>query len=334
MICSNCGTEVTGERLCDNCGKLVDDGNAQPQRIDQPQRLIKQQSSNQMNQMHVPYNDVPGSFAERLHSFGRSKLFLAGVILFSIGNLVSVSVSMGSLSISSVPLPQAVLSIIGFWMIFAASKKPKLPEKTKAALVLLKISAILTMITNLIVASVALTCAIVLFAAPRFIALNSIGYYSDFMGEIFAYIGIALLIAAGFLAKIAVTYYKNSMSLFNGIQSGIADDAAKPLPGVKPLTVITSIFAGFVVLRTAFSICMTLVLRSMVTSGLRFSYNDIPWEYERIIRAFYGTTITTSFILTAAFSLATRIGIILVIMTLNRFNNTLFALRLETPKER
>ena len=305
MYCPKCGSEVKDGNFCSNCGTQIDlnssQQNQQSQFSYQPQYTYP--SSNM-----VDYSYVPGSFVERLHNYGKSNLFLIGIVLFTVGNLVTIFSTFNIYSIISIIL--MILPIIGFWLIFIASKMPKVPEKTMTALTLFKVYIIIALVIGGLVALVLLIVSVVFIAG----AGASQSYYTiDSSGVgVMITIGIIILIIAAIVVTLAVIYYRSVLMLISGIQNGIANNSFNPLPGIKTFTIFTYIIVAFAVLGILSMAASTGTINELMND----TYGSID-----AIKPYISSFNVTAFSIIS--TLASNAGIVICIIVLNKFNNNL-----------
>jgi MFS family permease len=259
-----------------------------------------------------------GSFRERLHSYGGSNLFLVGIILFSVGHLISLISTLGIFTVTA--LPTVVLILTGFWLIYAASKAPKLPEKTKTALVLFKVNTIIGLVISSLVTLIVFLASCVIIIAS--IALSQ-GYYASSESVALMIVGILFLPFSGILVVYIVIYYKALLKLLSGIQRGISSNVFVPLPGIKAFTVITYIAVGIAALG-AFVMLGIAVSGPLYTYDMYYWMHDLPWESQQILGSFIGSFYgIASLALSSLSTLITQAGTVLCVIVLNRFNNSL-----------
>ena len=253
---------------------------------------------------------VPGSFVEGLHNHGRSSLFLVGIILFSVGSLINVLISFKPLSIIS--LLMLALPIIAFWLIFAASNSPKLPEKTLPALTMFKVYIIITMVFMCLVALLMLIASLGIFVAA---GTTSNSYNPDGAGVLMA-VGFFVLLLGGVLAVFMVIYYRALFRLIGGIRNGITYDTytpLTPLPGVKIFSILAYISVGFTVLST--------IISNVAVRNIGSFARQIPPDMRAMLEPYMDSMSNNTF--STIFNLMTSAGIILCIVVLNKFNNSL-----------
>jgi len=252
----------------------------------------------------------PGSYAERLHSFGRSGAFLLGVILFTVGSLFSLFINFSVFSIITLLLLS--LPIIGGFLIFAASNAPRLPEKILPALTLYKVSTVIELVFFCIAMGVVIIAMIILGAAGAFLDAT--------LGAIV--IVIALVIIGIFILYL-IMYYVSILRVINGIRGGLISNKFAPLRGVTPLMVIIIIVAAF------------SLIGSFIAIGASGFYNEIIHEIAWEIGREFGREFRDMFLsfvpapnvgrLVGAMllNMTTYTGMIICLSVVSKFNNTM-----------
>ena len=304
MYCPKCGSEVTDGNFCSNCNTQININN--PQQNQQSQFDYQQPYSNPKPNMYG-YNYASGSFVERLHNYGKSNIFLIGIILFTVGNLFVIFRVLNIYSIISIIL--MVLPIIGFWLIFVASKMPKVPEKTMTALTLFKVSIIIGLVLSGFVALVMLILSVVFIAG----AGVDPSYYTGYLnGSYMIILGIMFLIIVAIAVTLIVIYYRSVLMLISGIRKGIANNSFNPLPGIKTFSIFTYIIVVFAVLST--------LLMAVSAGSINTLMNDAYGSIEAIKPYISSYTVSAFSIVS---TLASNAGIVICVIVLNRFNNSL-----------
>ncbi|MCL2376428.1 MAG: hypothetical protein FWC76_03425 [Defluviitaleaceae bacterium] len=258
-------------------------------------------------------------FIDHLHKHGKSGLFLTGIILFSIGNVIS---SILVLNIFSIPaLLLMALPIIGFWLIYAAAKSPRRPERTLPALTLFKIYTI----AHLVLVTISMAAAFVLlFFLFRFMAVE---FGAQDMMIVF---NIVLLVSAAIVAAIMALfiafYYVPILNIVKGIKHNIENNAFAPIRGVLPLTITTSIavFAG------ASSAFMGLVTTALMGVGYANTMDDLQYIMDwyspemdwlgplMMLNMSIGRLAMSHF-----FSLVGMVGVVILLVALNKFASSM-----------
>ena len=277
-------------------------------------------------QAYVPYaapvkapkvHYAPGTYIEALHYFGASTLFLVGIIMFSAGKLFSIFLNFTWTSIFSMMI--LALPVTGFWLIFAASKDPKPPEKTVPALKLFKASAIILLIQSCLAGLAFLIGAIMLFAAG-----SAVSSLIGAGGGITAIIGIVLLLVGAALVTVNVLYYKSIVKILGGIELGITQNVFQPLPDIKFFTLLTYITVGLSALGALISMVISIALGTYVRTVTRALPDFIGNTVEDILGV-GGLPFAEIFTLTGL------AGIILCVIVLNKFNSHYFGSTAPTP---
>jgi len=335
MFCPNCGNQVEGGSFCNKCGTPVVNSapppvaeapppplqsapppppppaGAPPPPVGAPpqQYGVQQpyQGGYQQPQGPALSHYAPGSFAETMHSFGGSILFLVAICLFTAGRLFEIFMSFTVWSV--IELGLLALPVSGFWLIFAASKQPKLPEKTLSSLTLFKVSIIITLIFTSIAALGGIIIGIILFAAA--------GAATDYIGTGSGAVTVAglfaVLIAAGAVVFIVI-YFKAVLKVLTGIRNNITYNSFNPLPEIKRFTILTYIMVGFSVLSTI-----------LIAAATGFMHNTLRMLPDYIYDVVHEMVISSP--ATAAvellLELSSSAGIVICIIVLNQLNNKL-----------
>ncbi|MCL2376429.1 MAG: hypothetical protein FWC76_03430 [Defluviitaleaceae bacterium] len=202
----------------------------------------------------MPEARTSPSFISHLQRYGRSRLFLTGIILFTIGTTLSTIISWTLLAF--IPLALAALPIIGFWLIYASSKNAEKPEKVLTALTLFKVHTIITLVLMCLLAML-----ITLLSLATY--FGGAGTSADLAFSLFA----ALI-----MFSLIPLYYVSILNIIKSIRQNIINNTFNPIRGVLPFTIITFIYVGFFVL----AIVVMLVL--MGISGL-LAINEPMWYY-------------------------------------------------------
>ena len=246
-------------------------------------------------------------------------LFLIGIILFTAGSLAAQLITFTAISI--IPTVLLALPVIGFWLIFAASKRPKTPEKTLPALTLFKVSIIIGLVAICIVMFVFLIVAIALFIGAGF----SSGLTSVFTSNsnydasrILTGIGIFFLILIVCMIVCFSFYYKSLLGCINGIRRGIIYNYSAPLKGVKVFSVFTYISIGFSTISTLITAFTSNIVFDSLYNNL---WNEMPQEVFDIAGQYL--PVSANITISSVLSIAANVGIILCIIVLNRFSNSL-----------
>jgi len=253
-------------------------------------------NENYQSEMH------PGaaSFTAHLHKHGSSTLFLVGIILFTAGNALTSIIAFSFLSIFQMAL--LALPIIGFWLIYAASKTPSEPEKTLPALTLFRVHTIISLVLLCIVAG--------LFALVALILSVALG--AEFGGGAAVGALVLFLIVAGIIALFIVFYFVAILKIIKDIRRNIIENVFKPIRGVTSFTVFTYIMIGFGLLGT---------IIGFVALGIATSFIDeLIWYAPELMilePVLYGAMAVNA--ISVLFSLASSIGVVICVVVLNKF---------------
>jgi hypothetical protein len=235
-----------------------------------------------------------------LHSFGGTTIFMVAIILFSAGGILSEFMSFSVWSVFS--LGFLALPVTGFWMIFVASKQPKLPEKTTTSLKLFRVSIIIELVFICLAALIVVIVAIVIFGAG-----------SQLGGGAMA-VGLIALLVAGGMVTFIIIYFKAVLQMLGGLNHGVTYNTFNPLPGIKTFTILTYIMVGFSVLGALMNIIAVSAASSFV--------NQILWQLPDFMRGVVGGIFPSSGVLAfqTMCTLMTAAGTVMCIIVLNQFN--------------
>ncbi|MDR2167868.1 MAG: zinc-ribbon domain-containing protein [Clostridiales bacterium] len=289
MYCSNCGAQIPeGAQFCTNCG-------VRPAEI---------QSAPTLEAAAPAPSGYEGSYAENIHKFGGSNLFLIGIAMFSGATVLNALATFSFAGIFGMAI--AALPIIAMWLIFAASKQPKLPEKTFPALTLVKVYTIIGIVVTSLVIVLTFIGGLILTFAGNF----------DGWGLLLIIGGLAMIFGVGLAVLFLIFYLIALLRAVKGIEEGLRTDIFKPLRGVKSFIVIAWIIIGF----SALGAMMNFFTADFAQGSLDNLFWEIPelrGVFDDIMPGAAALRFTSFFTLV---SLAGQ-GILLVI--LSRFNTSL-----------
>ena len=217
---------------------------------------------------------------------------------------------------SIVTLILLTLPVIGFWLIFAASRSPRLPEKILPALTLFKVRIIIDLVMACLVILVLLIAVLALLIGAS-VTSGYPSYYYNGSGALMI-IGIVLLIVTCGATVYMIIYYRSLLGTLRGIRNGITLNWFNPLRGVKTFSVLTYINVGF----TAIGAITTAFTSSLINNRLYYDLiYDLPRELRQIIEPFLSTLRNSVY--SAVFNLIASAGIIICVIVLNRVSNSL-----------
>ena len=253
-----------------------------------------------------------GDFIGELHEHGSSNLFLVGIIMFSVGGLLSNLVSLSLYSIFGLGI--FALPVIGFWMIYATCKEPEKYGKINTALSLFRASAIISLVWACL--------GVFLMFLGGLIAFVFGAAFVSYGGTAFIAVSLVIFIVAGGLLTIAIMYFKAILRVLNGIKDNMLHDTFNMLEGVTVVTVLTCIFS-------ALSIIFLLILAALDGFFVSLANGTLPDEIMReippeVVNAFaeqYGTGAGSGFLVSTLFTLVSLTGGIICLVVLNKFNN-------------
>ena len=324
MYCNNCGTIAdSGSKFCNNCGETLavsEQNPTPPQDQYNPSHPVpnslQHEPSYPMPSPHPVHSygptgfnvDIgPGSFAERLHSFGRSRGFLIGALLFTVGTAVNILRTFTVFSVFVIALVS--LSIIGVWMIYAASSRPKLPEKTLTALTLFKISTII----QLVLFCLALAGVLILFAV-----LGIVVALEEPALVVFIIIGAVFVI--GIFAAYIVFYYVSILRILSGIRNGIVNNVFTPIKGIVPLMVVVIVMTALNIIFNLIAIAASSFITNYVFTEI---IREMPFEYRAVMSELLVMPGTGSMLLGLLMLILINVGVIMCIAALHSFNNSI-----------
>jgi len=258
-------------------------------------------------------------FTQLLHDFGSSKLFLIGIILFMLGNLASVVFSFElSPYITVYSFLMIILPIIGFWLIYSASKSPRVPERSLTAVKCFKASMIITLIIQclivlaLIIASIALFLGA--FATGVFVSGNTAQIVMNILG-------VSLLIGAAVAMVFIILYFRSVLRVLNGIRDGLSGKPVFTLPGIKFLTVYTCITIGSTLLSSLSNLSTLFLYNGDSYYNMYSSLNELPDELFYFLRSLMTSGYNLVFLTICG--VVASVGTLFFIIVLNRFNKSL-----------
>lgn len=226
-----------------------------------------------------------GGFVQQLHMYGRSNLFLAGIILYSVGSALSVLLSFEPAGVLTLIL--LALPVTALWLIYAASKAPEAPEKTLASLTLFKI-VIITLIV-----------AMGLGLLGLLLVILAIIVTVDFFTQFESHLLIGLVLIFGIIIPFVIFYCVAGLKIIKGIRNGIIGNSFVKIQSVTPFLVMSYIFIGFEILAQI---------------ALLGELNIMPSE----LMEFGGNT-TMIQIIAMLFSLAATAGWVLILIVIGQF---------------
>jgi hypothetical protein len=238
---------------------------------------------------------------EMLHNFGGTTLFMVAIILFSAGGILNEFMSFSVWSVFSLGI--LALPVTGFWLIFVASKQPRLPEKTTTALKLFKVSIIIELVLICIIALFVTIIAIIIFGAASYVGGGAMA------------VGLIALLVAGGMVTFIIIYFKAVLQMLGGLSNGIAYNSFNPLPGIKTFTLLTYIMVGFTVLGALATIIAVSAAASFV--------NSLLWQMPDFIRSTVAGLFPQTGVLAfqTMCTLMTAAGTVMCIIVLNQFND-------------
>jgi len=302
IVCEGCEERLdAGEEICPYCGvdpitgeEPIDPADSTDEHYDEPQYPSYTVFTEQ------PFiNHDPGSFTGRLHSVGKSPMFLAGIILWSAGSVLSALFNLSLFTIITLSL--LALPVIGFFMMYAAAAAPKFPEKTLTSLMLFKVSAWVQLAGIGVIGLVAVI-GFVWVIIP------------NFPTQVVVLFGIMLLI----VAVILDIYYMSLFRILKDMREGITSNVLEPLRGVMPFTLLSCVFAAISVFGSIFTVIFGNAFARVISGN---TTDVLPSAIADLINA--ATPSVGISVLRMLATMATVTGLGICLAMLNKFNNYL-----------
>ena len=226
---------------------------------------------------------------------------MVAIILFSAGGVLEIFMNFSVFSIFS--LGFLALPVAGFWMIFVASKQPKLPEKTVTSLKLFRVTIIIDLVFICLAALIIVIAAIIIFGATGYLGGGAMA------------VGLIALLVAGGMVVFIIIYFKAVLQMLAGISHGVTYNTFNPLPGIKTFTILTYIMVGFSVLGALTSIIAVSAASSFVYS-IMWTLPD--FMSDMVLGSIFPGSGTLAF--QTMCTLMTAAGTVMCIIVLNQFN--------------
>ena len=280
-----------------------------------------EQGSNNALQPRVGSYDSAG-YTDRIHRFGKSGSFMVGSVLYTLGGLImaailwlltdhagteGASLRLLGYGVMIVLTLLPILPIASLWMIFAASKNPRPPEKSLTALSLFRFTFFFHL--GVIMAGAALMA--LQFGADGE-AFFGFSIFNNALDMVIVLVGLAIVV-------LYVTFFYGSLfSMAKGIRDGIYSNMFDALTGVGPFSAINYVTGIIVIL-------VSLVVILVGVAPLENVPFDIPF-YDTIniySRRWFGDSASLA-VAGMAFSLIlSRAGSLLCTNVVNQFNSGL-----------
>ena len=271
-----------------------------------------QQYSNPYNQPSPNRHYGPGSYAELAHKYGGSVLFLVGISLFSAGSILLGLIS-GLSGLFELLL--AILPITGLWLVFAASKAPRLPEKMLPALTCFKVYAIIYFVLACI------AVAFIIFSGVTFFITASTT--PSWMRPTNFYVtGVILIMIAGVILTFSIMYLKATLGVIGSIRQSLIANVIRPVKNIRMFTVLTFIYVGIAAMGALIMIFMPELYNQLFSSYVHF-------ELDYITRAF--TPNLEVIVMQGLFNCILYAGIVVYVVALNQFNGRILAMSNNYP---
>ena len=266
------------------------------------------------HEMHA----MPVNFTAHLHKHGGSSLFLTGIILFSAGSVFASVFALGVFSVFA--LAFTALPITGFWLIYAASKTPKMPEKTLPALTLFKIHTIagMVLIGLAVAAMLALSVIMIVYGALNRHATGWVGFNAGLSFILGIFFLVASMIIAGIFVLSITFYHVPILKILKGIRHNIIHNTFDRIRGVLPFTVTISIFVFFSTMLTFAGLANAEAFRGEIIRLLHLFMFDIP-EIIPVGNIIITNISLSNFAMSYIFNLVSLSGAVICVVVLNRF---------------
>lgn len=233
-------------------------------------------------------------------------MFLIGICLFSAGHFFNAFAGLLAMNwLRFLGLFLLALPITAFWLIFASSKIPKLPEKTLPALTCFKIYVIINFVLQCFLGLMLLIAGVLAFlegAASRF---NTTTYYL---------IGIGFFIFAVISLVAHILCYRFTLSVLASLRQSFFSNVIVPIKGIVPFTILTYISVGLAIFS---SITWPVILHQLS----RFIINFVP----DFALNFIHVPSLPAAILSTFFVLLFSGGVVVCVVALNMFNSRVLA---------
>lgn len=297
IVCANCKARLGSfARICTECGK-------------NPMVEIGEDGKEELPSYTV-YTSTPivntdaDSYTGLLHSYGKSPMFLMGIILWAVGSLLGILFNFSVFSIISILL--LVLPVIGLFMLYSASVKPKFPEKSLTSMMLFEISATI----QLILLALGAVVAVIGFGALIIASLDNLAMVAGIV--------ISFITSAVVLAAYIYFYFISLFRVLRGIRNGITQNDIKPLRGVVPFVLVSFLLTGISVLDAL----VLLVARDFVASSMSSLVQMLPASAMPFVADFFpGSGVILIFNLFV--TLVAAMGLVMCLVTLWQFNENL-----------
>ncbi|MCL2203348.1 MAG: hypothetical protein FWB88_05365 [Defluviitaleaceae bacterium] len=251
-------------------------------------------------------------FLQRLHSHGSSGTFLIGSVLFSAGTLLPILLNFSVFAIFSLAL--AVLPVIGVWLLYSASKTPKVPEGSLPGFTLFKVAAVIGLVFFCIALGITVIVMLLVLAGGAFL--------TDMFGGGGEIILLMLFIFAIVIALFILWlrfYYVALLRVLKSIREGILYGNCNEIRGVGSFTILSFISIGFGLLGDLSSLAMRTFIDGFLGEIQREILREVPPE----LRGFVSDLLPFGGFnpLPILLSIAGGVGLIMLLVVLRNFAN-------------
>jgi len=274
MQCDYCGNlQSPGIQFCADCGAEL----ISPEQL----ALLEQANSS-------------GDFVQRIYKHGSSSLFLAGCIMYTIGSVLGILITLSFATIISIWF--VIIPVIAAWKIYTVSTGKASVEGILSSLKMFKV---ITMIP-----------VVLLWIAVGAMAIVAVAFI--FIEPI---IFVAFVVAILILLVYIIFYFFALFKIINSIRNGIATGHVAKIEGVGAFTILSFIIIGISLLGNIF-VLLGIHMMDMIVENMLYYFEDFVGSELMIdlVSDFGGLAVLSSLI-----GMVTNIGMLLLIITLRKF---------------
>jgi hypothetical protein len=299
MFCRVCGASLNANSgFCSSCGTATPSA-ASTNVITPPP---------QFQQAVQPPTPQKEQFTDRVFGVTNGVLFLVAIIFFTLGGTISVINTFSVFNLIFLGPVITVLSIIGFWMVFSASRDTAL--RLLPALTLFKVAAIMALVIFCIAMGLIMLALLI-------VSIAALAY--EPVAGVIVLLGMLIIVAA--FVVMLVFYYIALLRMIKGFRNNIIYNDFSPIRGVVPFTVMTVI--GLVI---AF-LGMVFVFWLDDVSGDWLHYLIVEFGAE--FGDYFDDALFTTgnnfggLMVSAIATISTSVGWLLIVIVLNKINGSL-----------
>jgi len=296
MICKFCGSvQAQDAQFCTNCGT----------------EMVRPTANN------TATTEEGNKFVERMHQYGSSTMFFIGAVLLTAGTAIAHIMALRFFNVFSIiNIAWDVLPLVGVWMIYRASTDPKPQEGTLSALTIFRVMATILIVLMCIgLGLMGLGAIIGLFAS---IAGGGSG------------IGLLLLILFGvFIALFALylRFYLIAMRrAVESIREGIYTGYSREIRGASSFVPWSYVMIGFGIFFSLIAVALfgtNNAIMNEFTYYFNQGFNESMFEQGFDMVIDISDSMPRFGMLNLLLSLASSVGMLLLIMTLGKFAESL-----------